>query len=1220
MSKVKKIVALSCISIGIISVILCSILHTSHEAYAADQQLESIGNLVKKAQYNGLKSICYNNNDGFIQTIPGADTQYQALRNIVVQKNPQYIFLPGYSTGVNANNKDDVDRNYRGYLSVNCKELLIGKTNLRRLDIKPFSGIADKDKTYDVTTIGYKAVQYNQDQQRRCFSLSYQELINNQYIEESTTNTLCVPVINDGDQLLLDWDAINAGEITESSSSKKGNGGLSVAYDSDGGPIHFNVKGVRTGGSQHICNIFECNSWSDFQNALDRAIQELNGKKDGQGTSYYKNVNSFETNSDNVSDQTTASVSTLGYELEPKNVASLAALRTFTGNPEAQFSDYAFTPTDWAFLYQYYVSAIEDSDNKTALTTDVNNCSATKPSSGYALTKDNGKTWCTLDADKIESISGVFTIRKDDRSLKAGSFADVIKAMMALDYSKVDEDKLNSLINGNGDGSTPADGEGDDAAASCFTDGDALGWIICPVLKMAGSAAAATYENILTNWLRMDVTFFSTKGDNSGTYTGWSQFRDLANIVFAIFFVVVILAQVTGIGISNYNIKKILPKLIVVVILVNASFIICQLAVDLSNIIGASAYDMLISLPTGNGEGFGLDNLIGGMLGTIGTALIGGTAITAGVVAAISNPGAVLIPLLLAILSALIGLLFFFIILAIRKAGVIVLVVLAPLAIVCYALPNTKSLFDKWKKLFSALLLVYPICSILMGGGYFVSNLMLKSSDNGFVESLVAMLLQIIPIFFVPTILRSSLAIAGNIGAKISSFGTRLSGRATGALRSSDAVQRFNTSMNYWGATKGQKAVGAIGRGVGRIPGVGRIQRSRLGRAISAGHNRNVARSMVNYEKMRLDEGNNQFIAESMTPESIQQALDTQQFEQEQRLINNAAQSISAGSASYTDALGNSQKINVNDLASSSVHSLSSAFQSLRSQYDASGGTDRQIGNQMNAIAKTMISRYGDKGRSLVMESLKGDADSTGTFNRTASFNSLSNYISRDEKWMSALKKEDPGAFEMISDGANATGAMRNLQAYNSAGSSKVTASSVPNLSEDFFTGYEKAINNAKQAGVFSTSSAANTQQITDFEKMVQSFEQAAADPIISRSIKDGDLAYINNINKALYEAKRDGWKSNNPGKTDADYAAQFGNYRDIAIGQSVKISHKQMPTGWHRATTAEAITHGARVGFSEGDWIDGSGSTPTRLSTADQKRAEAIEDYNIKADLNNNP
>lgn len=781
---------------------------------------------------------------------------------------------------------------------------------------------------------------------------------------------------------------------------------------------------------------------------------------------------------------------------------------------------------------------------------------------------------------------------------------DIIDGLNMLPDSVFDEvadAEAGGTIGANGDGSS-ADGDDDSEAASCFTDGDALGWIICPVLKMAGSAASAVYDSIISDWLRMDVTFFNTDGDNAGVYTGWTQFRDLANIIFAIFFIIIILAQVTGIGVSNYNIKKILPKLIVVVILVNASFLICQLAVDLSNILGNSLYNMLEGLPTGSGDtGFGLDNLIVSLLSTVGVAVIGGAAATGFVIAAITNPGAVLIPLLLAILSALIGLLFFFIILAVRKAGVVVLVVLAPIAIVCYALPNTKSFFDKWKKLFTALLLVYPICSVLMGGGYFVSNLMLKSGDNGFVESLVAMLLQVVPIFFVPAILKSSLAVAGNIGAKISNFGSRLSGNATGALRNANTTQRLTTSMNNWGATKGQKAVGAINRGLGHIPGVGRLQRSRLGRAIGTSHDRKIAQSKVAYRKMKLDEGSNSFLAQNMTAASLESDLAAQEYKQQQELIDRDVQSILSGNMSGVDA---------NDLSS-----LSTALNTLSSQYNATG--DAQVGNRMNAVARVMIDKHHGKGWQSVLGNLKQDADTSGNFSRSDSFRSLSQYINRDDKWMSKLKKEDPGAFDMVSDGAKTSGTMGNLFQYNAPKASKVTASSVPDLSDDFYDGYQKAIASAETAGAFTAGSA--NYNPTQFDDMIQNFERAAADPRISPQIKTSDLNEMNKIKEQVYNAKRDAWKAANVGKTDADYEAAFGKNQAITIGQSMKINHKTMPGGWRRATTTDMIAHPG-IGLSEGDWIDTSGRTPTRLSAADQKRAEAIESYNINTDINNTP
>ena len=51
-------------------------------------------------------------------------------------------------------------------------------------------------------------------------------------------------------------------------------------------------------------------------------------------------------------------------------------------------------------------------------------------------------------------------------------------------------------------------------------------------------------------------------------------------------FLAIIISQLTGFGISNYGIKKMLPRLIIAAILVNLSIYICQIAVDLSNILG----------------------------------------------------------------------------------------------------------------------------------------------------------------------------------------------------------------------------------------------------------------------------------------------------------------------------------------------------------------------------------------------------------------------------------------------------------------------------------------------------------------------------------------------------------------------------------------------------------------------------------------------------------
>ena len=66
--------------------------------------------------------------------------------------------------------------------------------------------------------------------------------------------------------------------------------------------------------------------------------------------------------------------------------------------------------------------------------------------------------------------------------------------------------------------------------------------------------------------------------------------------LFIILLLVVIFSQITGVGIDNYGIKKILPKLIIAAILINLSYWICVAFVDLSNILGNSFQAMFNGL------------------------------------------------------------------------------------------------------------------------------------------------------------------------------------------------------------------------------------------------------------------------------------------------------------------------------------------------------------------------------------------------------------------------------------------------------------------------------------------------------------------------------------------------------------------------------------------------------------------------------------------------
>ncbi|MBR2836964.1 hypothetical protein IKE79_01235 [Candidatus Saccharibacteria bacterium] len=343
-------------------------------------------------------------------------------------------------------------------------------------------------------------------------------------------------------------------------------------------------------------------------------------------------------------------------------------------------------------------------------------------------------------------------------------------------------------------------GSSSGSADKCGAGGGAgaLGWIVCPILNWAQEAVKDIYDNFLKPNLQLEPQLFTSS--NGNTLAGWEVFQGIANGLFIILLLVVVFSQLTGVGIDNYGIKRILPKMIVTAVLVNLSFILCQIFVDLSNILGNGFQALFDNIPVNGVGNSGIDVGSGAEETIVSVAVLAGVGTTAVLSwATIANP-AVLMSLLVSAIGVLISMFFLFILLAAREAAVVVLTVISPLAFVCYMLPNTKKLFDRWVKIMEALLLVYPIAGLLVGGGNYVSKLLLSVGvgGEGFISALTAMVVGIIPIFFIPTVLRSSFAGLGNLGARISGIGARLSHGATGRIRNSEGYKLQQQRGQEW--------------------------------------------------------------------------------------------------------------------------------------------------------------------------------------------------------------------------------------------------------------------------------------------------------------------------------------------------------------------------------------------------------------------------------------
>jgi hypothetical protein len=340
---------------------------------------------------------------------------------------------------------------------------------------------------------------------------------------------------------------------------------------------------------------------------------------------------------------------------------------------------------------------------------------------------------------------------------------------------------------------TSSESSSDSTTTSCAIPG--IGWVVCPVLNTLASVADSSYAFIASNFLTVSPALFvndstadeGTKAAAKATQDAWGIFRNIANFGLVLAFTVIIFSQLTSLGISNYGVKKMLPRLIISAILINVSYYIVQGAVDLFNILGGSIYNGLKNI-TPQGINYGGDMSTGqGLAGIVGGVLAGTGAATVGAFA-LWGAFSALLPI---ILAAVLALLMMFFILVARQALIILLVILAPVAFLAYLLPNTESLFTKWRKTLTGLLLVYPIASLVFAASAFAAGILTAvysgtntESFGSYLGSIVAAGVSVIPLFVVPTLLKQSLNAIPAIGKFASGLQSKASGNIGKQIKS----------------------------------------------------------------------------------------------------------------------------------------------------------------------------------------------------------------------------------------------------------------------------------------------------------------------------------------------------------------------------------------------------------------------------------------------------
>lgn len=287
-----------------------------------------------------------------------------------------------------------------------------------------------------------------------------------------------------------------------------------------------------------------------------------------------------------------------------------------------------------------------------------------------------------------------------------------------------------------------------------------IGWILCPVLTFLSEIVDASYGFVASLLVVQPLVTTGTSG-TAAIYNAWSVMRNFANISFVIAFLVIIFSQLTSIGLSNYGIKKMLPKLIVCAVLVNLSFWVCAAAVDVSNITGSSINTLFEGIKNGviatpNVQVGDADTTGEGWAGIVGAILAGGAGV--GIVLYIG-----LSALLPALIAVGVTIVVVFLVLTLRQALIILLIVISPLAFVARLLPNTQQLYDSWWKLFKILLVMYPSVSFIFGGSSLASAIIMLSATGEYkiAIQIAGAAVAVLPLVVVPAFIKSSSGVIG---------------------------------------------------------------------------------------------------------------------------------------------------------------------------------------------------------------------------------------------------------------------------------------------------------------------------------------------------------------------------------------------------------------------------------------------------------------------------
>lgn len=269
--------------------------------------------------------------------------------------------------------------------------------------------------------------------------------------------------------------------------------------------------------------------------------------------------------------------------------------------------------------------------------------------------------------------------------------------------------------------------------------------LVCSLVRAVFDWVFESFTSIIS-YLASPPDMFDQQ--NSTLEQAMSNLRNVANIIFILAFLLVVLQYMTNLNVVDaYFIKKFIPRLVIAVVLVQASFFITSELNGFFYDLGKSVQSLVFF---GSQQG---DLQITNGVGTLA------------IFAAPSILGFVLIIGIVMLIVLIIT----FVILAIRYILIIVLAILAPLAFAALAIPQLESVTKKWFNMYIKLLLMYPIIMFFIAASSIIGGVF---SGGNMVFQLFGIIVQFLPFIILPFTFKFAGGIMGGISAKLQKAGT----------------------------------------------------------------------------------------------------------------------------------------------------------------------------------------------------------------------------------------------------------------------------------------------------------------------------------------------------------------------------------------------------------------------------------------------------------------